>query len=587
MKPESNVDHAFNPELRNDPERIQAQAEFDQFQATRPYTFEEKTVEDTDADLVFNPGLRNDPGRKIAQKSWETYLGPRPSSAMIDPKNHFDSQREHHKQQTLEEGAYENMGMTELARKLGAAELYDDKTTQDDILDVLLEKIDAHVAQAKQSHGSKHDENDDIHGAWLDRLMQVKDKFKQDALKFQHDTLMAEGNIDEAQSQAVANGSFESFFEADERKKTSPLPHRKQTQTADMSQKDDLDPIEAVGGGSEAEQLITPDPSQESSDKELDEIVGRLFGSSEPAKASTQQQATELPEQGNRDTAEDEIKHDDSAQSAADNSSGSDSVHVVDAVTPPPSFVEIVPEAPTPEADDDFELADWLQRKPEAADDEPVLVPGSIQDYLPRTSYSNLYDDVPTEHAGFAPSTEAETDQSVEITSETLELIQDEMMKAREDYETQLANYRNSSSIFSRRARKALATAQHRYQRMKDEYTKEYTTLALSAGAEAKDVTDSLNVAAAEDIKLLYKRQSLKYLNSFGDKVTQTQVDQEDGYNRSFQAAVDQLILELRDTGSALSPNQLEQMIDDEIEKQRKIRRGIGKSALAGAGISE
>lgn len=82
-----------------------------------------------------------------------------------------------------EEKAYEDMGVKELARELAKAELDDDKTSQNNITDVLFDKLDA-VATNQSKNGESASKNFDDEGAkdptdaLLDRVMKYKDQAK-------------------------------------------------------------------------------------------------------------------------------------------------------------------------------------------------------------------------------------------------------------------------------------------------------------------------------------------------------------------------------------------------------------------------
>ncbi len=142
-----NADHAFNPEAR------QAQQQMNLYVESRPYQDENGSIHSPEGGQSIN----------------------------VD--SYFDAKREDHYQEGIEATSYEDMTMTELSRKLGDAELAADKTMADDILDVLLEKIDEHVEKAQSTHDKTDDiEEPDLHSAWLDRLTKFKDEYKQDVL---------------------------------------------------------------------------------------------------------------------------------------------------------------------------------------------------------------------------------------------------------------------------------------------------------------------------------------------------------------------------------------------------------------------
>ena len=99
-KPQINVQEAFDPELR------QAQADMNAYAETR--------YQDQDANGSFH-----DPE----------------NGQFINADEYFDAQRAAH----AEEGqTYEDMSMPDLARKLAEAEHHGDKTSSENISDVLL-----------------------------------------------------------------------------------------------------------------------------------------------------------------------------------------------------------------------------------------------------------------------------------------------------------------------------------------------------------------------------------------------------------------------------------------------------------------
>ncbi len=149
----------------------------------------ESAPQPINVDHAFNPEAR------LAQEQMDAYAASRPSQEeggsihspedghYMNADSYFDAKREDHYQEGIEATSYEDMTMTELSRKLGDAELADDKTMADDVLDVLLERIDEHVEKAQSTHDKTPDaEEPDLHSAWLDRLTKFKDDYKQDVL---------------------------------------------------------------------------------------------------------------------------------------------------------------------------------------------------------------------------------------------------------------------------------------------------------------------------------------------------------------------------------------------------------------------
>jgi len=148
-----NVDQAFDPEARK------AQAEFDAYMESRPY-------------MDANGSVHNPENGQFA-----------------NPDKYFDAVREDSESASLQQDAYEDKGMVELARELGQAELNKDKTTENNVLDSLLTKIDEHVAKGDESSSNREEamfDKDgkpvDMHDVWLNKLLAVKDKFKQDSV---------------------------------------------------------------------------------------------------------------------------------------------------------------------------------------------------------------------------------------------------------------------------------------------------------------------------------------------------------------------------------------------------------------------
>ncbi len=134
-----NIDQAFNPEARH------AQDEFNAYLATRP-------MEDEQG-MVHNP----ENGQFMSRAGVDDY---------------FDARRQAVVAEDLIQDDYQNMGMVELARYIGEAELAGDRTMVGDLNDVLLDKMIAHAEKAGLSN--------DAQTALTNRLLKAKDEYLED-----------------------------------------------------------------------------------------------------------------------------------------------------------------------------------------------------------------------------------------------------------------------------------------------------------------------------------------------------------------------------------------------------------------------
>lgn len=133
--PESiDVNHAFDPELR------QAQADMDAYAQTRAF-------EDA------NGKLRT-PNGQFTSANKQSELADSYREAQLDSTT----------------TPYEEMSLTELADKWAEAESFEDKTTVDDVMDVVLSKI-----ENKYGKQEKPDEFESTQDRVLDRFLKLKD----------------------------------------------------------------------------------------------------------------------------------------------------------------------------------------------------------------------------------------------------------------------------------------------------------------------------------------------------------------------------------------------------------------------------
>lgn len=154
--------------------------------------------EQIDVDAAFDPVARQ------AQEQMDIYAQNRPyqdaNGAVHDPANgnfvtpdkYFDEQH-----QIAEDGSqspYEDMSIPALAHKLGEAEHYDDRTTQDSVTEVLLEKMGTEEARIAGEGGSETEARQD--NLW-DSVMAAKDLKKRQLEKKNGQPEPGEGDADD------------------------------------------------------------------------------------------------------------------------------------------------------------------------------------------------------------------------------------------------------------------------------------------------------------------------------------------------------------------------------------------------------
>ncbi len=134
-----------------------------------------------DVQEAFNPELRQ------AQQEWDAYLNSRPyvdgdgkahdpsNGQYINPDSFFDAHRQEI-ENTSPADDYEKMTVTTLARKLGEAEYNQDKTSQQNISDVILEKL-SQQEELLSRRNKGHDVKKESEKLW-DMVMSIKDKEK-------------------------------------------------------------------------------------------------------------------------------------------------------------------------------------------------------------------------------------------------------------------------------------------------------------------------------------------------------------------------------------------------------------------------
>lgn len=142
MSEQINVNHAFEPELR------QAQADFDAYIETRPYQGEDGKIYSSDGD-------------RIKKKEIGAY---------------FDQARDGYYDES-QETPYAELSLSELADDLAYAELTEDKTKIEDLSDALLDKMDS-FASAQVTERNPNGMDADAQMSLFDRVMKLKDQKK-------------------------------------------------------------------------------------------------------------------------------------------------------------------------------------------------------------------------------------------------------------------------------------------------------------------------------------------------------------------------------------------------------------------------
>ncbi len=145
-----NVDLAFNPELRQSEEFRQAQTDLDAYFAARPF---------------------KDANGRVHQANGKYHSEAEPEQAKGNQiKIDMGVQRlnDYNESMSL---AYGDMTYSQLAEKLAESEVNNDKTTESDILNVLLERIDNLYEKQRLSD---NDEKADLN--LLDRVLELKER---------------------------------------------------------------------------------------------------------------------------------------------------------------------------------------------------------------------------------------------------------------------------------------------------------------------------------------------------------------------------------------------------------------------------
>lgn len=137
MSERINVEQAFDPEARK------AQTELNAYMDSRPY--------EDDRGNIHNPD----------------------NGSFVNADTYFDGQRENFEADTMPE-AYENMSLSQLAKKLASAEFENDTTKVEDISDALAEKLSAEESRIASDRDAEHSK-DRSENLW-NRVMGIKDK---------------------------------------------------------------------------------------------------------------------------------------------------------------------------------------------------------------------------------------------------------------------------------------------------------------------------------------------------------------------------------------------------------------------------
>jgi len=125
-----------------------------------------------------------DPEVRQGQADWDAYLQSRPyeddlgnihnpeTGQFINADAYFDEQRQ--ELEAADQTSYEDMSMSDLASKLAQAEHHGDRTMENDVHEVLHDKITKQHKKTKSSRDTEH--NAQRMDKLIDRVMTVKDK---------------------------------------------------------------------------------------------------------------------------------------------------------------------------------------------------------------------------------------------------------------------------------------------------------------------------------------------------------------------------------------------------------------------------